>query len=170
MHSRHWLPIYTSPAVPLIKLCTPHTNRARIHPWEVSFLNLSRIHILFLFNKRQHHFSVPCQGHLNDETLQESKPKKKKKNFSGINFHLKKGSTSKKEDMRILFSTLLESSKVKTSKNTQRTKKCLGRYKVAIETALKQFHQDKMCALKAKDGNRESKQKKKKEKICYLFK
>lgn len=73
-----------------------------------------------------------------------------------------KGVHIKKEDMRILFSTLLESSKVKTSKSTQqRTKKCLGRYtSIAIETALNQFHQDKMCTLKAKDGNRESKQKK----------
>lgn len=130
----HWLPIYikytykhTFPAVSLIKLCTPHTNRARIHPCWASFLNRSIIHILFLFNKRQGPLREPCQGHLNYETLQKSKPTKKKPS-DDANIITKKGVHFKKGDRRLLFSTLLESCKVKASKSIQRPSKCLGWY------------------------------------------
>ncbi len=123
----HWLPIYikytykhTSPAVPLIKLCTP-TNRARIHPRGAFFLNLSII--LVQFNNMQGPLTVPYQGHSNDETLRKSKPTKKKTQMS-----LQKGVHFKKGDRRFLFSTLLESCKVKTSKSIQQPRKCLGWY------------------------------------------
>lgn len=108
------------------KLHTPHTNRARIHPWRASFLNLSIIHILFLFNKTtpfQRTLSRPLEW-WDFARVQTNKTQ----TFYWLKTSFKNGVHFKKEDMRILFSTLLESSKVKTSKSTQRTKKCLGRY------------------------------------------
>ncbi len=101
----HWLPIYikytykhTSPAVPLIKLCTP-TNRARIHPRGAFFLNLSII--LVQFNNMQGPLTVPYQGHSNDETLRKSKPTKKKTQMS----LQKRGTLQKRRQEVLVFNT-----------------------------------------------------------------
>ncbi len=124
----HWLPIYikytykpTSPAVPLIKLCTP-TNRARIHPRGAFFLNLSII--LFQFNNMQ----GPLTQYLTKATQMMrlcGSPNQQRKRRK---CHYKKGVHFKKGDRRFLFSTLLESCKVKTSKSIQQPRKCLGWY------------------------------------------
>ncbi len=155
----HWLPIYikytykhTSPAVPLIKLCTP-TNRARIHPRGAFFLNLSII--LVQFNNMQGPLTVPYQGHSNDETLRKSKPTKKKKPFDDANVITKKGYTSKKETVGSCFQHYWNLARLRQAKVYNNQGSAWADIQATIETALRPFHQDKMCALKAKDGNRE---------------
>lgn len=166
----HWLPIYikytykhSSPAVPLIKLCTHHTNRARIHLWGASFLNLSLIHILFLFNKRQGPLREPCQGHLNDETLQKSKQTKKKKTFWWCKSHYKKGVHFKKGDRRFNTTGILQGEDKLKYTMTKEVPRLI--YKQPLKQLWSHFIKTRCVPLRPKTGT-ESKGKK----ICSLFK
>lgn len=168
----HWLPIYikytykhTSPAVPLIKLCTPHTNRARIHLWGASFLNLSILHILYLFNKRQGPLREPCQGHLNDETLQKSKPTKKKNLLMTLMSLQKRGTLQKRRQEVLVFNTTGVLQGEDKQKYTM-TKEVPGLiYKQPLKRLWSHFIKTRCVPLRPKTGT-ESKGKK----ICSLFK
>ncbi len=112
----------------------------------LSFINLSII--LVQFNNMQgplQYLTKATQMRLCGSPNQQRKRRK---------CHYKKGYTSKRRQEVLVFNTT-SLARWRQAKVYNNQGSAWADIQAIIETALRPFHQDKMCALKAKDGNRE---------------